>query len=77
MDWKKYFLAISIFLGCSYLAESKSLAERIGTLNDQNTATEVAEKVFRRLDQIENAFKTAWRWTRSHRRLVKAGTGSD
>lgn len=59
---------------CSTFAHSKSIAERIGALNDKNT-TEVAEKVFHRLDQVENAFRTAWKWTQSHRRIVKAGAG--
>ena len=71
---KLSFLFI-ILIGLMTQIQSKNVVlDYIRGIKDKE-ATEISNRVFNRIDKIENVFGTAWKWTRSHRQLVKVIIG--
>ena len=57
---------VSVRVSCSL-----DIVEIISKLNDQGNTTELAEKVYRRLDNIEDFILKSWRRTKYQRKIIK------
>ena len=69
-----YFVFVAFFIE---YGSCESVIEAISHLNDNvNTTKEVSEHIFRSLDNIENSFTMAWKWTQIHREILRTIMGA-
>lgn len=67
------YLLICICIVCR--CWSKGIVHTISSLNDNNT-TEVSERIFRRVDFIENEVRRIWTFSNQHTHLMKSLFGA-
>lgn len=64
--------ACIIFAVSVKVSSNLDIVEIISKMNDQGNTTELSERIYRRLDNIENVFLKTWRHTKYQRNIVKA-----